>query len=148
MNLLDKIGLLPGYQSLLTRLTEGLDTVDTVEGLGLPRAARLPLATRVYQDLKPPLLLLTNRADRALALFEELQFWMGETPVQYFPEPNPLFYEKSGWGEGTRRDRLRVLTRLTSTLMMSLPEPDFPPVIVAPVRAVMTRTIPRRDFLK
>lgn len=148
MDLLEKFGKLSPYRSLLVRLKEGLDTNETVQGLGLPRAARLPLVARLYQDLQRPILLISNRADRALALFEELQFWTGETQAHYFPEPNPLFYEKSPWGKGTRRDRLAVLTMLARTLLPGAPTPQKPPIIVAPIRAIMTRTIPRRDFLK
>jgi len=148
MPLLDKINKLPAYRSLLARLHEDLDTNENVQGLGLPRAARLPLVARLHQDLQRPILLISNRADRALALFEELQFWTGETQAQYFPEPNPLFYEKSGWGRGTRRDRLAVMTMLARTLLPGTPTPKAPPIIVAPIRAIMTRTIPRRDFLK
>ena len=148
MTLLEHFGDIPAYQSLLSRLAQDLDTIDTVQGLGLPRAARLPLVARLQQDLGRPVLLISNRADRALALFEELQFWTGDKDAHYFPEPNPLFYEKSGWGEGTRRDRLQVLTMLARSLMPGAPEAEHPPILVAPVRAVMTRTIPRRDFLK
>ena len=148
MHILDNIGVLPAYRDYLDRLRSGLDTVDAVQGLGLPRAARLPLVARLQQDLRRPVLLISNRADRALALHEELQFWMGETPTFYFPEPNPLFYEKSGWGKGTRRDRLSVLTMLARLLIPGAPQPEAPPVLVAPVRAVMTRTLPRRDFIK
>jgi transcription-repair coupling factor (superfamily II helicase) len=148
MELLEKIGKLSPYRTLLARLNEGLDTNETVQGLGLPRAARLPLVARLYQDLHQPILLISNRADRALALFEELQFWLGETHVQYFPEPNPLFYERSPWGKGTRRDRLTVLTMLARTLLPGAPSPETPPIIVAPIRAIMTRTMPRREFLK
>lgn len=148
MELLEKFGKLPPYRNLLARLKNGLDTNETVQGLGLPRAARLPLVARLYKDLHQPILLISNRADRALALFEELQFWTGETQANYFPEPNPLFYEKSPWGKGTRRDRLAVLTMLARTLLPNAPSPQEPPIIVAPIRAIMTRTIPRRDFLK
>ena len=148
MDILGKIGTLPAYRDLLQRIRTGQDTADTALGLGLPRAARLPLVARLQQDLGRPVLLISNRADRALALHEELQFWMGETPTIYFPEPNPLFYEKSGWGKGTRRDRLGVLTLLARLLIPGAPDPGQPPVLVAPVRAVMTRTLPRREFIK
>ncbi|MFW5713657.1 MAG: transcription-repair coupling factor [Brevefilum sp.] len=148
MQILERIGSLPGYQRLIERLSAGTDTVNTFQGLGLPRAARLPLVARLQQDLDRPVLLISNRADRALALHEELQFWMDETPAYYFPEPNPLFYERSGWGKGTRRDRLGVLTMLARLLIPGAPAPEHPPVLVAPVRAVMTRTIPRRDFIR
>jgi len=148
MALLDPFNALPAYQALLGQLQEGLETNDTMQGLGLPRAARLPLVARLHQDLGRPVLLISNRADRALAMFEELQFWLGEGQSHYFPEPNPLFYEKSAWGTGTRRDRLQVLTMLARSLLPTAPAPDSPPVIVAPVRALMTRILPRRDFLK
>lgn len=147
-HVLEKIRQLPAYQSLLHRLRTGVDRIDTFQGLGLPRAARLPLAASLVKDLEQPLLLISNRADRALALFEELQFWLGDQPAHYFPEPNPLFYEKASWGQGTRRDRLHVLTMLARTLHPGVPSPETPPVIVATVRAIMARTLPRRDFLK
>ncbi len=148
MALLDQFASLSAYKALLARLREGLDTHQTVQGLGLPRAVRLPLTARLHRDLARPVLLISNRSDRALAMFEELGFWMDETDAHYFPEPNPLFYEKSTWGKGTRRDRLAVLTMLARTLLPGTPSSTSLPVIVAPVRAVMTRTLPRRDFLK
>ena len=148
MPLLDRIGKLAAYQDLLARLGSGAETVTTARGLGLPRAARLPLVARLQADLRRPILLITNRADRALALYDELQFWLQDVPAYYFPEPNPLFYEQAGWGKGTRRDRLQVLTMLARTLIPNAPSPAIPPVIVTPIRALMTRTIPRRDYLK
>jgi len=93
-------------------------------------------------------LLITDRADRALTLFDELGFWAAETPRLYFPEPNPMFYEQAAWGTVTRRDRLQVLTLLASYHVPGAAKPEKPPIIVTPVRAVMTRTLPRRDFLK
>jgi len=148
MNLLDAIGELPAYQDLLVDIRQSPEQTAPAPGLGLPRSARLPVVARLHQDLARPILLITNRADRALALYEELQFWLGEAGVHYFPEPNPLFYEKSGWGAGTRRDRLGILTLLARSWVPGLPALDAPPVIVAPVRAIMTRTLPRREFIK
>ena len=148
MNLLKKIEVIPAYQDLLVRLRAGLEPIQSARGLGLPRSARLPFVARVYHDLGCPVVLISNRADRALALFEELQFWIGETEAHYFPEPNPLFYEQAGWGSGTKRDRLQVLTMLAHTLIPGAPDLRSPPIIVAPVRALMARTLPRRDFLK
>jgi transcription-repair coupling factor (superfamily II helicase) len=148
MQILDTLSELPAYRDLLAGLQTSRGSTEPLAGLGLPRSARLPLVARLHQDLGRPILLVTNRADRALALFEELQFWLGERGVHYFPEPNPLFYEKSGWGLGTRRDRMQVLTLLARMLMPGVPKPEQTPVIVAPVRAIMTRTLPRRDFIK
>ena len=90
----------------------------------------------------------SNRADRALELYDELSFWLPEGNNLYFPEPNPLFYENLPWSQSTRRERLHVLTELAKYLLPSAEPSAAPPVIIAPIRAVMTRTVPRRDFLR
>ena len=62
--LLDRLRELSQYQHLLTQLrTDG----KQLPGLGLPRAARLPLLAALHQDLDRPVLLITDRADHALA---------------------------------------------------------------------------------
>jgi len=108
--LLAPLSSLPAYQDLLTGLREGDHTGGSLRGLGLPRSVRLALLAALHLDLEKPILLLTNRADRALSLFDELGFWMPEGTNLYFAEPNPSFYEDLPWSEGTRHDRLRVLT--------------------------------------
>jgi transcription-repair coupling factor (superfamily II helicase) len=142
--LLDSIRSLKPYQGLLADLRAGVP----LPGLALLRAARLPLSEALRQDLNRPVLLLTDRADHGLMMYDELGFWAPNAPRFYFPEPNPLFYEQAAWGTVTRRDRLQVLTLLASYHVPGAPRPATPPIIVAPVRAVMTRTLPRRDFLK
>jgi len=132
------------YQSLLKQAQE-----DTrLPGLGLPRAARLPLVAALHGDLNRPVLLLTDRADHALALYDELSFWAPSAPRYLFSEPNPLFYEDAAWGSSTRRERLQTLTALSVYHLPFAEKPSTPPLIVASARAVMTRTLPRRDFLK
>ena len=78
---------------------------------------------------------------------DELGFWAPDALRQHFPEPNPLFYESANWGAVVRRERMQVLTGLAAYHLPSLPKPERMPILVAPVRAVMTRTLPRRDFL-
>ncbi len=143
MNLLDKIRVLPQYQQLLTQIQAG----ETFPGLGLPRATRLPILASLHADLNLPILLITDRADHALSLFDELGFWI-KSPRYLFAEPNPLFYEEAAWGISTRRDRLQVLTALSTYHLPFTKKPDSPPIIVASARSLMTRTLPRRDFLK
>lgn len=121
---------------------------EKVTNLGLPRAARLTVVAGLYQRLNSPILLLTDRADHALTLLEELGLWLPDSLRLPFPEPNALFYEQSPWGVTTRRDRLKVLTTLASYLIPGAPKPDHPPIIIAPARAVITRTMPRREFIK
>ncbi len=82
------------------------------------------------------------------ALFDELSFWMPFTPRYLFAEPNPLFYEQAAWGASTRHERLRALTALAAYHLPFVDKPTIAPVIVASARAIMTRTLPRRDYLK
>jgi hypothetical protein len=69
--LLSHISSLSSYQQLLTQLNAG----KSAAGLGLPRSARLPVLASLHTDLNQPILLITDRADHALALFDELGFW-------------------------------------------------------------------------
>jgi transcription-repair coupling factor (superfamily II helicase) len=117
-------------------------------GQALPRSARLAVLAALREDLNQPILLVTDRADRALMLLDELSFWCGPALRQFFPEPNPLFYEQAAWGALTRRDRLKALTTLATYHLPGLTQPAQPPVLVASIRAFMTRTLPRREFLK
>jgi len=141
---LNEIRSLPAYERLLEDVKNNL----RLPGQALPRAARLPVTAALHQDLARPVLLLTNRADHALTLLDELGFWSPRSPRLLFPEPTPLFYEQASWGGATRRDRLQVLATLATYHMPGWPRPEIPPLIIAPVRAIMARTLPRREFLK
>ena len=118
-----------------------------IPSLGIRRSARLPWLAALRQSLERPLLLITDRNDHALMLADELALWAPKIPRLFFPEPNPLFYENAPWGLTTRRDRLMVLTALAGYHIPGGPKPT-PPIIIAPARALMARTLPRRDFLK
>ncbi|MBM3144730.1 MAG: transcription-repair coupling factor [Chloroflexi bacterium] len=145
---------LPAFRELIEAVQAGTD----LPNLTLPRAARLPVLSALHKTLQAPILFLTHRADHALTLSDELNLWAPDSPQLPFPEPNPLFYENTPWGANTRRDRLIVLTKLaipqipgiqppTSNIQNPISNPH-PPIILAPARAVMTRTMPRRDFIK
>lgn len=142
-SLLNHLRNLPPYKQLLTSLAER----KPISGLGLPRSARLPLLAALHADVNQPVLLITDRADHALAMFDELGFWL-KSPRYLFAEPNPLFYEDAAWGVTTRRERLQTLTALSAYHLPFTKKPETPPIIVASVRSLMTRTLPRRDFLK
>jgi transcription-repair coupling factor (superfamily II helicase) len=142
--LLDQIHLLSTYRALLEALKSG----QPQPGLALPRAARLPVLAALHSDLGKPLVLVTDRSDHALSLHDELAFWLPEASRLIFSEPNPLFYEDAAWGTTTRRERLQTLTALSAYHLPFVEKPSIPPVIVTSARALMTRTLPRRDFLK
>ena len=69
--MLELIRLLPAYQDLLSRLSNKIP----VTGLALLRSARLPLIATLQEDLKQPILLITDRVDHALTFVDELKFW-------------------------------------------------------------------------
>ncbi len=141
--ILDAIRSLPEFRQLMRQIQSG----EQIPGLGLPRSARLPLLAALHQELNRPILLVTDRADHALSLFDELGFWVG-SPRYHFAEPNPLFYEQAAWGVATRRERLQTLIALSEYHLPFAQKPQTPPILVASVRSLMTRTLPRRDFLK
>ncbi len=141
-------------ESLVNRIcgeSEGLAQAirqgKTLGALGLRRSARLPVITSLWRCLGRPILLITDRLDRALMLSEELGMWAPEATRLLFPEPTPLFYENAAWGDATRRDRLAALTALAGYHIPGAPQPAQSPIIITPSRALMTRTLPRRDFL-
>src|SRR5262245_24725587 len=107
--LLEKLRSLNQYQDLLKNINDA----ESMSGLGLPRSARLPLLATIHSDVNQPVLLITDRADHALSMFDELGFWI-KSPRYLFTEPNPLFYEEAAWGVTTRRERLQVLTALSA----------------------------------
>jgi transcription-repair coupling factor (superfamily II helicase) len=141
--LLERLRNIDAYQHLLSEL----NARKPISGLGLPRSARLPLLASLHVDTNQPILLITDRADHALAMFDELGFWV-RSARYFFAEPNPLFYEEAAWGVNTRRERLQTLTALSAYHLPFTKKPETPPIVVASVRSLMTRTLPRRDFLK
>jgi transcription-repair coupling factor (superfamily II helicase) len=142
-------------ESLLQRISDSaesliqsLQTGESPPALRLRRAARLPVLAVLQQAVQRPVLLLSDRPTRVMAVEEEYALWAPQIPRLIFREPNPLFYEDASWGETTRRDRLNALTVLASYHIPGAQEPTTPPLIIVSARALMTRTLPRRDFLR
>jgi transcription-repair coupling factor (superfamily II helicase) len=130
------------YQQLLTALRGG----EHVNSLGLPRAARLPVIAVLHEDLGCPILLVTDRADHALTLWEELGVWTIK-PRFLFAEPNPLFYERAQWSNNTRRDRLQALTGLLADKLPGTIVGTGHALVISSARALMTRAMPPEAFL-
>ncbi len=134
-------------QPALAPLDAALEARQPVPALGLRRAARLPVLASLQALTQRPILFIIDRNDRALSLFEESELWLPEGGRIFFPEPTPLFYEQSVWGERTRQERLQALTNLAKYHLDEGSLPSPPPVIFAAARSVMTRTMPRASFL-
>jgi transcription-repair coupling factor (superfamily II helicase) len=145
--------ILTGLLSLLRRLPAYAQTVERLRSsvpqrlaLAAPRAVRPPLAAALAEDSTRPTLLVTARPDRALALAAELTAWAPALRLFHFLEPNALFYEPAPWGARAIRARITALAALAPYHGLTPPSAP-PPVIVTSARALMTRTLPRREFL-
>jgi len=142
--LLNIIQSLSAFQDFISQIENN----ETSIKLGLNHAARLPILAAIHQVTQRPIFLVTQKTDHALTLTDELTLWTPKSLLSYFPEPTSLFYENAPWGENTRRERIQTLSALASSQIPNAPKPESPPIVIAPARAIMARTIPRRDFIK
>lgn len=134
---------LDGFPQLLRQLTEEVNLVP----LSLPRSVRLPFMAALQGNIQKPLLFVTSKPDRLQSMFEEYAFWSDSHRNTIFSEPTPLFYERINWGGDTRHDRMETLVSLAQAWLPSESGESLPEVIFTSVKSLMTRTIPRRDFL-
>ncbi|MBN1312282.1 MAG: DEAD/DEAH box helicase, partial [Anaerolineae bacterium] len=111
------------------------------QSLGLLRAARPYVTAALAQDSGMPVLAVTARIDLAHNLAEQLLAWAPNLRVLTYAEPNPIFYQRTPWGPGSKRARLQVLAELAT-------RPSDNLVVVASVRGLMQRTLPRETLLK
>jgi len=116
--------------------------------LGILRSARLTLTAAFLKSLNWPIIYVVERMDQAINITDELGFWVKNDIIQLFPEPTPMFYEKASWGSLARKDRIQALTRLSQYHLPGIERPVDAPIFITTVRGLMTKTIPRRDFLK
>lgn len=131
-------------QDLLSALQERRGLLP----LSLRRAARLPLAIALLRALRTSIFWIVDRNDRALALMEEVNVWDSALNRYLFAEPSVLFYEKTPWSDAARKERLTVLTHFAAAQLPTAKTAESPALVIASARSVMTRTLPRRDFLK
>jgi transcription-repair coupling factor (superfamily II helicase) len=101
--------------------------------------ARPALLAALARDLERPMLVVASSVERAKSLAHSLRDWsVAPERVSRFLEPLALFYERAPWTDEIVSGRLRVLSGLHSS--------SFPHLIVASARALMQRTLPRRQF--
>jgi transcription-repair coupling factor (superfamily II helicase) len=118
---------------------------------GMQKSVRPVIAAALTQDRPTPIVYLVSRTDRMLTLIDEIQAWNPDLQILPFPVQNPLFYEVASWGPRTIRQRISTFAKLTTNLQPGAPSQEKapqPPLILAPIRAVMTRTISPRQFIK
>ncbi len=143
--LLPLIGRLSGYDQLIRMLGS----------LGAQKPASLPLTlleeaepyllTGLRRDLGLPMLVITSRRDRCRQIYEQLRIWSPSPEgIFLFPEPDVLSYERIPWDKAIAQDRLATLTSLVSSNGAIHDKPVF---VVASVRALLQKTVPREKFV-
>ena len=145
--LLSQVTALPAYLQLLDEHRTGWQAIPA---LGLPRATRPLIAAALASDLHQPVVYVVPRADRVLTLAEELAAWAPGLRILTFPEPNPLFYETAPWNAACIRRRVQVLAELTHSRQPGSQQllSSQPVLILASAKAIMTRTLPMRTFIR
>ncbi len=135
---------IPGYKALTDALLE--KPGQTL--ISLPRSVRLPFIASLQNDLQKTILFITSKSDRLQSMHDEFEFWNQATHPLIFSEPAPLFYERAAWDMGTRADRIDTLFFLAKQHIPSLKNTNAASVIFSSVKSVMTKTIPRREFIR
>ncbi len=134
----DEIAALPEVAAVHTRLAtrvSGGSAPALIQLAPLLGAARVPVLAALAAQHPAPLLYVVPSSDHAQRAHAALAEWLAERPVLLFPAHDTLPYELIAPGISVLRQRLAVLHALTSYA------PDHPPVIVAPVRAVLQPTL-------
>ena len=133
---------LPAFNQLLEEIKAG----GQPRPVAISRAARLPMLPAMLTQLEAPLVYILAHSDQAQVVQEELNFWSPGIHLMNFAEPPALFYEKIAWGETVRWERIKALAALADEWVPGRKQVDKP-LIITTVKALMTRTLPRRDFL-
>jgi transcription-repair coupling factor (superfamily II helicase) len=108
------------------------------------RSARAFVLASLARDWQAPIIYLTTSGRRAYNVTEQLPVWLDdESRIFRFAEPTPMFYDRLAWDKTVIQERLNALQALLFT------ENDAPqPIIVAPARALIQRTMPVNQFRK
>ncbi len=136
---------LRGYGELLERLKPRSIKSNSLVAVTVLEAARPFLWAALPRDLGRPMLIVTSRRDRARQIHEQLNTWAPSPHgLLLFPEADVLSPERVPWDTGIAQDRLMTLTRLATGVQ---PSDSAPPVVVASVRALLQKTVPRDSFV-
>ncbi len=134
---MDLSGLLPLVKDAVgeERMSRLLRAASGPTTVGVPDGAKAALIALLAQRSDAPLVVVTARSNRALALVEELAGWLGsDERLHLFPRRAALPYERIPPDADAVRDRLRVLSILSGRY-------DVPPIIVTPVQALAEATL-------
>jgi len=136
---MDLSAALPLLQNVepLTEVYARLDVGERVT-LGTPDAAKAVTAVLLWRRHRRPTLLIAARETDAQSYAEQLEAWTGGA-AQLFPSHGTLPYQRESPDAGVTADRLHVLAAISNP-------GDTPPLIIASVSAVASRTLAPPDL--
>lgn len=102
-------------------------------------AARPVLIAALAHAVRLPMVVVTARLEQAARLRDDLCFWLDDERVLLLPASDALPYEHMSQGSEVIAGRLQVLQRLRAWRLE--PTAAAPPVIVAPVKALLQPTL-------
>jgi transcription-repair coupling factor (superfamily II helicase) len=142
-HLLSLVEQVPDYQRLKGKL---LEPQEKNIKLVVSDAAKSFIIAALYQGLNLPVLVVVAQPENAKRLYDELQAWCpGSALVQSFPETDFLASEYSATDAVVAAERLRTLSALTHCRDISADGRS--PLTVSSALAVVSRTMPRDDFI-
>jgi len=108
-------------------------------------AAKAYLVAALYEELNSPFLVVTGQPETARKLHEQLRVWCSPSAeLHRLPELDFLPYDKSQVSAVS----YQMIERLRALATLALRERnDKPPLIVTSALAIMSKTIPHRDFV-
>jgi len=138
--LLSLLKEMPAYRQLLG----GLSTLEGEHKTTILDAAKPYLIAALYEELDLPLMVVTGQPESARKLHEQLRAWCSPSAeLHRLPELDFLPYDSSHLSAVSYQmmERLRALATLAL-----YEEGDKPPLVVTSALAIMSKTIPQRDF--
>jgi len=133
--LLDEITALAPVRELMTTLRGRASA--RLHIAPAPGAARTPLVAAAAKTAAP-VVYVVSTTDAALRAYDDLRQWLGDDRVLIFPAGDALPYEHMSTGSDILAARMRVVRRLAA---FTADADAAPPVIVAPVKALMQPTL-------
>jgi transcription-repair coupling factor (superfamily II helicase) len=139
--LLSLLQEMPAYRQLVGELS----TVKGEHKTTILDAAKAYLIAALYEELDLPLMVVTGQPESARKLHEQLRAWCSPSAeLHRLPELDFLPYGSSQLSTVSYQmmERLRALATLAL-----YEENDKPPLVVTSALAIMSKTIPQRDFV-
>jgi len=139
--LLSLLQEMPAYRQLVGELS----TIKDEHKASILDAAKAYLIAALYEELDLPLMVVTGQPESARKLHEQLRAWCSPSAeLHRLPELDFLPYDNSQLSAVSYQmmERLRALATLAL-----YEESDKPPLVVTSALAIMSKTIPQRDFV-